>query len=437
MDSLAKRAYDHQWNIDPIVRNLTDLDFYQLLMSQMLFYKHKDVEVTYRVILRNNLRLHEIVNLKDLRNQLDYVCNLKFTKSELINLQGNTFYGVTNIFRPEYIQALTNSQLPKYNLYAKNDDWVLEFTGPSYLAILWESIPLMIVNELRIRKNMQKLNKYELDIMYSRAKNKFWEKLQTIKNHIKETNLSCPIADMGARRRHCFLWHEWVLGAMQNELGKNFIGTSDVYLAQKFDLEAIGTNSHSLPMIYTALNHGNPDKIRQSVFDVLIDWYDFYGGVLAIMLPDAYGTKWFLENIPVDLALKFKGSRLDSLDNDEGFKIYHDFWTKIGADPKEKTLLYSDGLDADVIVDLNKKYQGKMRVGFGWGTLATNDFVDCVPNNIDISPISIVSKVYAVNNVPAVKLSDNIAKATGSREMIKKMAEIFNYHETRNLKAKV
>jgi nicotinate phosphoribosyltransferase len=42
---LAKRAYDHGFRLDPIVRSLLDTDFYKLLMLQMIWREHRDVPV--------------------------------------------------------------------------------------------------------------------------------------------------------------------------------------------------------------------------------------------------------------------------------------------------------------------------------------------------------------------------------------------------------
>ena len=67
---------------------------------------------------------------------------------------------------------------------------------------------------------------------------------------------ACPdlsVSDFGTRRRHSFLWHEYVVNAMRDTLGAGFTGTSNAYLAYKHDLEAIGTNGHELPMAMAAL----------------------------------------------------------------------------------------------------------------------------------------------------------------------------------------
>jgi nicotinate phosphoribosyltransferase len=70
------------------------------------------------------------------------------------------------------------------------------------------------------------------------------------------------VADFGTRRRHSFLWQEYVVKAMASNLGSGFIGTSNAFLAHKHDLEAIGTNAHEIPMVLAAL--ANDDQVIQS-----------------------------------------------------------------------------------------------------------------------------------------------------------------------------
>src|SRR5690606_10457168 len=88
----------------------------------------------------------------------------------------------------------------------------------------------------------------------------------------------------------------------------------------------------------------------------------------------------------------------------------------LGSRPRafQKSMIFSDGLDVDMIEEAYLHFDGKVRMSFGWGTNLTNDFEDCAPEpNPGLKPISIVAKVSEANGRPAVKLSDNPAKATG------------------------
>jgi nicotinate phosphoribosyltransferase len=66
-----------------------------------------------------------------------------------------------------------------------------------------------------------------------------------------------------------------------------------------------------------------------------------------------------------------------------------------------------------------------MRIGYGWGTLLTNDFRGLVPDG-GLDPVSIVCKVLSANGRPTVKLSDNPTKALGPKAEIEKYKRVFH-----------
>jgi len=101
------------------------------------------------------------------------------------------------------------------------------------------------------------------------------------------------------------------------------------------------------------------------------------------------------------------------------------WWRSRGQDPREKLLIFSDGLDVDQIEQLHNHFFGRIRVGFGWGTLLTNDFrgFDATGR---LDPISLVCKVVSVDGEPTVKLSDNPMKAMGPPEAVERYKQVFN-----------
>jgi nicotinate phosphoribosyltransferase len=83
-------------------------------------------------------------------------------------------------------------------------------------------------------------------------------------------------------------------------------------------------------------------------------------------------------------------------------------------------------MDVDSIEQAHRHFAGRVRTSFGWGTNLTNDFVGCSPDGTaDLDPISLVCKVTSVNGRPAVKLSDNPEKATGSPDEIARYLCVF------------
>jgi len=417
---IATRTYNHNWRLDPIVRSLLDTDFYKLLMLQMIRHLHPDVQVTFELINRTkSVRLADVIDEGELRAQLDHARSIRFGKKELIWLAGNSFYGKAQMFSPDFIAWLADFQLPEYELRKADGQYELRFHGPWTHSSMWEIPALTIINELRSRAAMKGRARFELDVLYARAKARLWEKVERLK--------SLPdlvISDFGTRRRHGFLWQRWCVEALKEGLGSRFIGSSNVLLAMDADLEAIGTNAHELPMVQAALAQDDA-TLAAAPYRVLEDWRNHYGGNLLVALPDAFGTAAFLKNAP-DWVADWTGFRPDSAPPIAGGEQIIRWWRGKGRDPRSKLLIFSDGMDVDSIEATYRHFHGRVRMSFGWGTNLTNDFRGCAPfatNGLD--PISLVCKVVAANGRPAVKLSDNPAKATGDPREIARYLRIF------------
>src|ERR1700689_4029987 len=110
---IATRVYNPTFRIDPAIRTLLDTDFYKLLMLQMIWKLHPKRQVAFQLINRTtSVGLAEIVDERELIDQLDYARMLRFAKNELIWLAGNTFYGTRHIFEPEFMERLGAFPLP-------------------------------------------------------------------------------------------------------------------------------------------------------------------------------------------------------------------------------------------------------------------------------------------------------------------------------------
>ncbi|MGN8000391.1 nicotinate phosphoribosyltransferase [Sphingomonas sp. 22176] len=417
---IASRTYNHNFRLDPIVRSLLDTDFYKLLMLQMIRRLHPETQVTFSLINRTkSVRLAEVIDEAELRAQLDHARTLRFAKKELIWLAGNSFYGKTQMFAPDFIAWLAEFQLPEYELERRDGQFVLHFHGPWTHTTMWEIPALTIVNELRSRAAMRGRDRFALDVLYARAKAKLWDKVERLR-----TLPDLVLSDFGTRRRHGFLWQRWCVEALKEGLGHRFIGTSNVLLAMDADLEAIGTNAHELPMVEAALS---PDdaSLADAPYRVLEKWRAHYGGNLLIALPDAFGTTSFLARAP-DWVGDWTGFRPDSAPPIPGGEQIIRWWQEHGRDPREKLLIFSDGMDVESIEATYRHFNGRVRMSFGWGTNLTNDFRGCDPDgSAGLEPISLVCKVVAANGRPAVKLSDNPAKATGEPAEIERYLKVF------------
>ena len=419
--NFAERAHNHNWKLDPIVRSLLDTDFYKLLMLQFIWKNfaglHVRSEITNRTV---RVRLAERIEAGALREQMEHVREMRYRRSELVWLAGNTFYGVRSIFEPGFLDWLeTEFRLSDYTVSVQDGQLVLRFEGLWTAVTMWEIYALAIVSELKTRSALAELSELELDVLYARAKTRLWDKIGRLRG-VEGLQLS----DFGTRRRHSFLWQEYAVTALRATLGPSFTGTSNTALAYKHNLEAIGTNAHELPMALAAMAN-TEEELQAAQYRVLELWQRSYGGALLIMLPDTYGTTQFLENAP-DWVADWTGQRVDSKPPEEAGDEYIAWVGERRRDAKTKRLIASDGLDVDDIVRLTRYFRGRIRFSAGWGTLLTNDFRGCHPRGEDtLEPLSLVCKLTSVEGRPTVKLSDNPSKASGPAAEVERYRRVF------------
>ncbi len=330
MTDLATRVYNHTWKIDPIVRSVIDTDFYKLLMAQTIFRRLPQTQVTFGIINRSvHVPIAELIDVGELREQLDHIRTLRLTRGENTWLRGNTFYGKRQMFSPDFMTWLENFRFPAYHLERHADQYELTFEGPWIETSMWEIPALAVIMELRSRAVLRGLGKFELQVLYARAMTRVWEKIERLRR-LDTLN----IADFGTRRRHGFLWQDWCVQAMLEGLGSSFLGTSNCLIAMRREVEAIGTNAHELPMVYAALAEDD-ESLAAAPYRVLADWQEDYEGNLRIILPDTYGTEGFLDRAP-DWLAHWTGIRIDSGDPIEGGELAIRWWRSRGQDPAQE-----------------------------------------------------------------------------------------------------
>lgn len=414
---IATRVWNHKWKIDPIVRSLIDTDFYKLLMCQSVFRNNPTTQVTFSLINRTkSIRLAELIDEGELREQLDHIRSLSLTRGESTWLRGNTFYGKRQMFRPDFMEWFEGLRLPPYHLEKRDGQYELTFEGDWPEVMLWEIPALAVLMELRSRAVLNDMGRFELQVLYARAMTRTWEKVERLRG-----TQGLRIADFGTRRRHSFLWQDWCVQAMIEGMGSSFAGTSNCLIAKNRDLEAIGTNAHELPMVYAALAETD-EALAEAPYKVLADWHDEHEGNLRIILPDTYGTEGFLERAP-DWLAGWTGIRIDSGDPATGAETAIRWWQARGEDPREKLVIFSDGLDAEKILELHARFSDRVKVSFGWGTMLTNDFKGLAGDAL--APFSLVCKAVAAEGRPTVKLSDNPEKAMGPADEIARYKRVF------------
>ena len=197
----------------------------------------------------------------------------------------------------------------------------------------------------------------------------------------------------------------------------------------------------------------NEVELKVAQYKVCREWQETYNGILLVFLPDTFGTTQFLKNAPEWLNY-WAGARPDSKKAlpTEGTALTGgdeliNFWNGRGLDAREKLIIFADGLDVKLpghtaqgedICEIYDYYNGRVKIGFGFGTMFTNDFLDChpmAPN--EMKPLSLVCKVEFVeyNGIhrETVKLSDNFTKATtGSDAELERYRAAFGFEGMEN-----
>lgn len=397
----------------PIIESLLDTDEYKLKMGQLVFHRHPDTPVKYAFKNRTTkVRLAGFIDEGELREELDHIRTLRFRDDEIEYLFGVRMAG-KRIFQDDYLNFLRGFQMPGYHLEKTSDTFTLEFSGKWSEAIYWETPALAIVNELYNRAVIRKMG-YNIVGLWKEGNRRLQEKISKLKQYPE-----IIFSDFGTRRRFMRGWQEYVIGELIKRVPKQLIGTSNVLLAMKYKIPAIGTFAHEMDMIYSGIYHADDTDIRASHNKVLQDWWGEYGYESSIALTDTYGTDFFFRDFEPKQARLWKGLRQDSGDPFEFGEKAIKFYEGFALDPAAKLIIFSDGLDVETIVKLHKHFSGRIQTGFGWGTNLTND--------LGINALSLIIKAVESCGYGTVKLSDNLAKAMGKPEDIERFKRIFGH----------
>jgi len=214
---------------------------------------------------------------------------------------------------------------------------------------------------------------------------------------VKENGFKPTVIDFGGRRAYTTEWHEYVVRNLAQR--GVIIGTSDMDLARRLNIKAIGTFAHEFVQTFQGLNIC---PVIQSQVEAFQTWADFYRGDLGIELSDTLGDKKFLIDFDPYFAKLFDGVRHDSGDPFVWGDMMITHYKAFGIEPMTKTLVFSDGLDFPKMFELAKYFNGKIKVSFGIGTNLTNDLGIPALQNV-------IKQVQCCGN-PTAKLSNNPSK---------------------------
>jgi len=373
-----------------IITSLLDTDLYKFTMMQVVLHHFPGAQVEYRFKCRTpDIPLAAIV--ESIREEITQLCTLRFRPRELDYLRSLRF------IKSDFVDFLALFQLnAKYvslepvqaddpNSGAREGELELVVRGPWLHTILFEIPVLAIINELWFQ-HTQRLPDYE------EGRDRLRAKISLITQDPALAEMR--VADYGTRRRFSRLWQDEVLLTLRSTLGEHFAGSSNVFYAMKHGLLPLGTMAHEYLQACQALG----PRLRDSQIFGFETWAREYRGDLGIALSDVYGMDAFLRDFDLYFCKLFDGARHDSGDPfDWGDRLLHHY-EKNRIDPKTKTMIFSDGLNVPLAIQLFRRFGHRARMSFGIGTNLTND--------LGYQPLQIVLKMVRCNGQPVAKLSD-------------------------------
>jgi len=405
----------------PIIQSLLDLDLYKLTMLQWIFHRYPNIQVRFGFMNRTKqISLPHFVDESALREELDHAHTLQFTKNDLKYIASIKADGVPIFTDEKFVSFLREFQLPPYELEVVGGQFRLEFPGQWQYATLWETIALAIVNELYMRFFLNLMDTDMRKTVYKTGRDRLMEKTKILREHP-----NIRFIEFATRRRASREWQSEEVGILAKEVPTQLLGTSNVELAHEHGIQAKGTMAHELFMVMAAHAHatiGTPEAIRVSHNNVLDEWWDEYGEPLSIALPDTFGTDFAFSTMTEQHARLWKGQRQDSGIPTVFIDKQIAFYERHGVDPKEKIAFPSDGLTISKILAIDSFIGNRIKSGYGWGTNLSNDR--------GFQALSLVVKATMSSGIHTVKLSDNVAKATGPKDMVEFYKSVFGYTST-------
>ena len=363
----------------PVISTLLDTDLYKYTMQQSMFRRYPEAHARMEFHCRDEQAL--AVTKKQLEEQCEALGDLRLSADELQWLSELPYIG------DDFVDYLSLFRLNpnKVSVEQNNGQLSLVIEGNWCEVTHYEIFLLAIISELHGRSfsdDAIQLGQQRLDGKLS----------------LLSGNGALNLVDFGTRRRFSKDWQQHVVQTLQQKLPDSFIGTSNLHLARTLGVHPVGTMSHEWLQSHQVLG----ESLRSSQRDALNVWLKEYRGQLGIALTDTISMKAFLKDFTPDLAAAYQGMRHDSGDPLVWGELALAHYKKLGIDPREKTLVFSDKLNFQKALEIQQWFAGHINVSFGIGTYLTNDMGYKAPN--------IVIKLTELNGRPVAKLSDSPGK---------------------------
>ena len=396
--------------LKPIINSLLETDAYKFSMGNVIFKRFNDYTTTWSFKCRNNDVKFTDEMIQEIREQVDHYCTLRFTDNELnwmkINLPwiSEGYINYLKFWHPVRNEIFIQqpNELFGNDIVCKpyNDcGLAIEARGTWLNTSMYEIAILAIVNEVYFSFKYDIKEKEE--IFKQKTIEKFNKLNKTVFGPQNGYYNIGVFSEFGMRRRLSKDSQDWLIKYITENKINGFVGTSNVYLAKKYNVKAVGTQAHEYIMCTgQCYPKHNP---AYSNYYAMRAWVDEYKTLNGIALTDTITTNCFLKDFDLTFATLFSGVRHDSGDPIEWGEKIIKHYESLNIDPKTKTLLFSDSLDFEKATKIYNHFKNKCKVAFGIGTY--------LAGIQDETPLNIVMKVTECNGLPCAKISDCSGKS--------------------------
>ncbi len=399
-----------------IITHFTDDDLYKLTMCCAVIDNFPRAQVKYTFVDRNNTVIpHCFAEL--------VWEQIKMRESGVITDEEIAFMKKWCYYMPGWFYTYMKG-------FRYSADWVkveqdaeghlhIDFEGNWSDTILLEVKVLAIISELYYIVTEQDKT-FDYEEYYRHA----YEKAERL------LNAGCIFSDFGTRRRASLRAEDTVVRAFRDcyEANKGccgkLVGTSNVYLAMKYNMMPVGTMAHEFVCAIGGMY--GPQMANHLAMNA---WRNTFRGALGTYLYDSYGWDIFALNFSEDFANLFKGLRVDSGDNAEQLAKIEAKYRSLNIDPTTKQVIFSNALTTDSAIEVQKMAKGRCLPSFGIGTHFTNDFPGVSPMNTVIKLVAVkITEQWPFYN-DTCKLSEDKGKHTGKPEVIQRFKDELHWQD--------
>lgn len=365
-----------------IITSLLDTDLYKFTMQQAVWHQFPDARAEYVFRCRAEVDLTPLA--AKVRQEIDALAEVHLTDDEAQYLRQIRY------LKNPYVESLKQFRFDPADVHISTDggQFALRIRGGWYQSILWEVPILAIVNQTYFQHTQP-----DSPAVRDEGTRRLHEKCE----QINQSPVKLGIIEFGTRRRYSRAWQEFVTGTLKERIGSHLLGTSNVDLARRLNLKPFGTMAHEFLQAGQALA-----PLHRSQTFALEAWMQEYRGDLGIALSDVVGMDAFLRDFDLLFSKAYDGARHDSGDPMEWGEKLVAHYEKMGIDPRTKSAVFSDNLNIPRVIEIARRFEGRIRTSFGIGTNLTND--------LGFKSLPIVLKLVRLNGLPVAKISDEAGK---------------------------